>query len=883
MALAQTQRLFSFDSPLGPNKLLVNSFGGSEHISELFSFQLELVSEDFNIDWDQIIDRNVTVGIRQKDSVSFRYFNGYINNFEPMRHEGRFAYYSAEMVPWLWYLTQCQDHLIYQEKTVPQVLELIFQKLGFRDYEIKKLGDRHQPWINCCQYAENAFVFVSRIMEAEGIYYWFKHEQGKHTMIIADTAASALPVPYQSTMKYEHETGNMARTEDTIFNLNMKKVIKPNQYAHKDYNFLIPGRQLYFKGPMNQFMGSNKPLEWFDYPADIDWPADAPDWGDLRKEEIAADRVTVTGNGNCRSMAPGYRFDLVQHDRADLDLNYLITKVTHHGHEGSLAAGSDAAEATYENSFSCIPSSIQYRPGRKTEPPNIGSMQTATVVGPKGEEIYTDEYARVKVHFHWDRRPADENSSCWIRVMQPIAGPGFGHIWLPRVGQEVVVQFLEGDPDRPVITGCLYNHVNHPPYTPVPKFKDWSGIKTRSTKQGKSTEFNELRFVDTKGDELYVMHAQKDMQITVENDTIEVVDRDRTLQVKRNQTEMVQADKHNTVKGNFNEDIQGQMSINVQKDVNEKAAGNFLLQAGGEVHIKAGVRIVLEAPNITFIGTGGFIDCTALGIAIQGTNVWLNCGIGSPTGAMGAMPQLPNIPSLPAGFSMSTLANMPNLPTMVSSLTSSVTGAVSGAVSGVTGAVSGAVSSVTGAVSGAISGAAGAVSGAVSGVTGAVSGAVSGVTGAVGSAVSGATGAVSGAVSGVTGAVSGATGAVSGAVSGVTGAVSGAVSGVTGAASSGLSSLQSSLASNPFVAPGTFSGELGSLSGQTPDLNSIVEGPLAGMSGAGVPSQGPGSTGATSSGASQDGDITEVLDALDEMDPSGQGSGPGSGGAGSVP
>jgi type VI secretion system secreted protein VgrG len=855
--ITQNQRLFSLQTPLGPDKLLVNSIAGTEQLSELFKFELELVSEDFSIDWDQIVDKNVTVGIRQSDGTSFRYINGYISNFEPSKHDGRLAYYCADLVPWTWYLTLTTDNLIYQEKTVVEVIEATFQKYGFQDYDVSSLGDRHAKWMNCCQYGESAFTFVSRLMEVEGIYYFYKHEQGKHTMMLVDHLSAHVPCPFQSAIRLDHEVGaGLLRQEDTIFLSNMTKNIRPNKHAHKDFNFEIPSHQLYFEAPVQGFMGSNRNLEVYDYPGDFDWEKDAPDWGDLRQEELAVDRVEVAGNGNCRSLIPGYRFDLTQHDRPEQNLNYLVTKVTHKGHEGSWIAGTDIGSASYENTFESMPSSVQYRPGRKTESPNIQSIQTAKVVGPKGEEIYTDEWGRVKVHFHWDRKPADENSSCWIRVMQPIAGPGFGHIWLPRVGQEVVVQFVEGDPDRPLITGCLYNHENHPPYT-LPANKNWSGVKTRSTKKGKPTDFNELRFVDTKGSELYVMHAQKDMQVTVENDTIEVVDRDRTLTIKRNQTETVKGDKHNSVSGNFNEDIQGKMSLNVKKDITEKAGGTFILQAGGDIHLKAGGRIVLEAAGgITFLGANGasFINCTAAGVAIQGPQVQLNCGLPLPTGALSAVPTLPSLPNLPTGLNLSSLSSIPNL----ASATSGITGAVSGVTSGITGAVSGVTSGITGAVSGVTSGITGAVSGVTSGITGAVGGVTSGITGAVGGVTSGITGAVSGVTSGIQGAVGGVTsgiqGAVGGATSGIQGAVSGVTSGIQGAVTSGIqgavggatSGIQGAMGGVTSGIQGAVtSGIQGAVGGATSGIQGAVSGVTSGIQGA-ASGVTPGNPGAAS-------------------------------------
>jgi len=271
--------------------------------------------------------------------------------------------------------------------------------------------------------------------------------------------------------------------------------------------------------------------------------------------------------------------------------------------------------------------------------------QTAWVVGPKGEEIYTDQYGRVKVQFHWDREGTmDQNSSCWIRVMQPVAGPGFGHIWIPRIGQEVIVDFLEGDPDRPMITGCVYNMKNMPPYK-LPDNKAWSGIKTRSTMGGSEANYNELRFVDTKDSELYVMHGEKDMEITVNHDVNEIVGHDRTLQVKHDRIEQVQGDNHDTVKGESRWDVGKDLSVNVAGAVNEKAGGNFILEAAGDIHLKAGGQIILEAAQgVRFLGTGAFIDITDQ-VIVQGRQILMNCAQPQPSGALRAQPLAPSLPT----------------------------------------------------------------------------------------------------------------------------------------------------------------------------------------------------------------------------------------------
>jgi type VI secretion system secreted protein VgrG len=659
--LSQNKRVFSFDSPLGET-LLLSRFSGTEKMSDLFLFKLELASEDFTISSGQMVGQNVTAGIRCADGVSFRYWNGYISKFAPIRHEGRLAYYAAEMVPWLWFLTHTRDCRYYQNKTVPDIISETFQRYGYQDWQFNLTDqhDRHTPWEYCSQYRESAFHFVSRLMEIEGMYYYFQQQQGKHTLVMLDDRTGSTRLPLQSTFRVDRQLGaGLLRTEDTILSVDMFQEVKPTSYFHKEFNFIQPDNPLLFGSNVEDARNASQPLEIYDYPGEFEETVDGRDWSVVRQEEQEHDRTQSHGTGNGRAMMPGYRISMTDNQHPDENIDYLITGVTHEATEGTLLPGSDVQTASYNNSFTLIPFDVQYRAKRKTKTPQMLGSQTAIVVGPKGEEIYTDQYGRVKVQFHWDRvGKYDENSSCWIRVMQPIAGTQFGHIWLPRIGQEVVVDFLEGDPDRPIITGCVYNEKNMPPY-PLPSSKNWSGIKTRSTIGGTAKNYNELRFVDTKGDELYVMHAEKDMRVTVNNDTTEEVDHDRSLTVKHDQVEMIENNKHLTVNGEQREQIGGDMSLQVNGKINQKANGDIMLESAGDIHIKAGGRIILEAAQgIVFLGNGGFINVTDQ-VIIQGSQVLLNCQAAQPGGAQSASPLQPLTPSALNGGSASTAGASP--------------------------------------------------------------------------------------------------------------------------------------------------------------------------------------------------------------------------------
>lgn len=659
MSLKQADRLFYFDSPLGTDVLLVASFTGTEAISELFRFDVEFVSDDHNLDIDRILGKRVTLSILQADEETLRPFDCFVSRFRQLRPKGRLARYRAELVPWLWQLTLNDECMAYhQGKTVPELLELTFSRLGLGPPEVqisprlKADKDRHGKWDYCCQYRESSFAFISRLMEIEGIYYFFRHERGQHAMIITDSAADHKPCPYQSTFRFEHAFGpGYKRGEDRIHEWDWEKLLRPALYTHNEYNPDIPDENLLHETASSVKKRPAPTFEIYDYPGSYEARFDAQHWGRLRMEELEVDHEVITGRSNARSLLPGHKLELTHHPREDQNGQYLVTRVTHSGREGAFLPGADSDEPFYENSFTCIPSRVTYRPSRKTEDPQMLGSQTAFVVGPPGEEIHTDAQGRVKVQFHWDRKgKRNGDTCCWIRVMQPWAGRGYGQIWIPRVGQEVVVDFLEGDPDRPIITGAVYNAKSLPPYK-LPDNKTVSGFRTLSTKNGDPLKhYSELRIEDKKGEEVFAMHAERDMEVSVERDSHETIDRDRFLTVKRHQVELVEKNRHETVRGDHNEQIGEDLSATIGKDWRIKAGGDALLETGSDIHLKAGGRIILQAAaGVTFLSANGasFIDLNDSGVVIQGPMTWINCGRSIPEGARPPEPKAPELPVLP--------------------------------------------------------------------------------------------------------------------------------------------------------------------------------------------------------------------------------------------
>jgi type VI secretion system secreted protein VgrG len=546
--ITQDNRFLSIETPLGANKLLLSSFTGREGISQLFNLRLDLFSEDGNINFDQIVGRKVTVGLKLADNETQRYFNGYVGRFAQLPNEGRLAHYHAEMVPWLWFLTRTTDCVIFQNQTIPEIIQQVFKKYGFSDYELQLRGN-YQPWEYCVQYRETACNFVMRLMEQEGIFFFFKHEKGKHTLVMADSPAAHKPCPEQSQARYELSTGSgFIGEEDLISSWQMEHELRAGKYALNDYYFETPSSSLLstIEGKVDQ--GSNKKYELYDYPGEYERRSEGDAWVRLRIEEEEAAHVVINGSGNCRSFVTGFRFDLKEHRRKDQNGAYVLTSITHTAHEGGNYPGSLGKEASYSNLFTCIPHAVIFRPLRITPRPLMQGCQTATVVGPAGEEIHTDNYGRVKVQFHWDRLgKRDENSSCWVRVSHPWAGKGWGAISIPRIGQEVIIDFLEGDPDQPIIVGRVYNAEQMPPWG-LPGGKVVSGIKSNSTKGGSG--YNEMSFDDTKGTELITIHGQYDRDTTIEHDERIKVGNDKSELVGHNETISIINDRVETVGGN---------------------------------------------------------------------------------------------------------------------------------------------------------------------------------------------------------------------------------------------------------------------------------------------------------------------------------------------
>jgi type VI secretion system secreted protein VgrG len=643
-------------TPLGEEVLLLVSMTGTEYLGRLFEYRLELVSENPQIKAEKIVGQNVTISLKLGAGKT-RYFNGYIKHFTQVTAYGRLARYQATVVPWLWFLTRTADCRIYQDQKIPDIIKEVFKKHELKDFK-DSLSGSYSKKEYCVQYRETDFDFVSRLMEQEGIYYFFKHENGKHNLVLADSPSAHESYPEFDEIEYQ-AADKGTQTEGCVSDWVVKTHLQPVSYALNDFDFKDTKKALEVRAKVSRKHAAAD-YEMYDYPGKYTETGDGDGYARKRIEEIQAQYEVAKADSDCRGICPGFTFKLTDHPRDDRNGNYLITSASYKIEGNEYFSAEESGECVYSCKFTAIAADQAFRTPRTTPKPTVSGPQTAIVVGPSGEEIYTDKYGRVKVKFHWDRySKADENSSCWIRVAQAWAGKNWGAMYIPRIGQEVIVEFLEGDPDKPIITGRVYNAQAKPPYD-LPTEKTKSTLKSNSSKGGEG--FNEIRFEDKKGEEQIFIHAENDQDVRVKNDSKEYIGNERHMIVKSDQLEQVDGDKHLTVKGDQNEKIDGTISIEAGSDIHEKAGSNYGFEAGSNIHIKGGMNVVIEAGMQLSIKAGSsFVDLGPAGVSISGAMVNINSG-GSAGSGGGCSPDAAKPPKEAATEKPGKVSKAPKKP-----------------------------------------------------------------------------------------------------------------------------------------------------------------------------------------------------------------------------
>lgn len=567
-----TNRLAAIETPLGQDVLLVGGFIGQESMSGLFSFDLELLSENHSIVFEDIIGQSATVSVYLPDE-SQRYFHGIISSFsqntgDPATLETTFSSYSATLVPWVWLLQRTTDSRIYQNKTVPEIAETVFTEKGFTDYEFR-LQETYDTREYTVQYRETDYAFVCRLFEEEGIHFFFEHEIDRHVLIVADSPTENASCPFQAEAKYQTVASDSWEETDTISGFEVTRQIRSGKYTLNDYNFTMPAADLKTSTDSKVTLGPGE-RERYDYPARYSKRSSGDRLVTVRMEEEEAQITTIKGSGRCRAFITGHRFTLTDYFRDDLNnKDYLLTRIEHTLTQAGSYLGDSSTEGdtSYTNTFECIPWDTPFRPLRTTPIPVIDGLQTAVVVGPAGEEIYTDQYGRVKVQFPWDREGGNnEESSCWIRVSQGWGGPSWGAMFIPRIGHEVIVDFEEGDPNRPMITGRVYHANNMPPYE-LPANKTMSTIKSNSSPGGGGS--NEFRFEDKAGSEEIYLHGQKDWNTLIENNRTHTVGVDETISIGNNRAKSVGNDQSESIGNNKTIQVANNHTESIGVDMSE--------------------------------------------------------------------------------------------------------------------------------------------------------------------------------------------------------------------------------------------------------------------------------------------------------------------------
>ena len=623
----QANRLAAIKTKLADDELVLRGFRGEEHLSKPFTLYAELTSKNASIALGDLIAS--PVGIRlDMGRKGTRYFHGYISKITQMPSDSDGARYEAVIVPWLWLLTRTSDCRIFQEMSVIDILSKVFKDAGFTDFE-DRTSANYAKREYCVQYRETTFNFVSRLMEEEGITYFFEHKEGRHSLVLADSSSSYKPVSGFEKVEF-HPASRGDQRIDCLRQWFTESQLQPGKYSHRSYDFTKPlvGLDAMAAFP-DTFAGED--LEIFDYPGGFDSMDAGEKSASIRVQELAASQELVRASGDVMGLSAGHTFELSGHPREDQNVEYLVTGISYRFDQSQFSTGAMDGDPPFQCELTGILAKRPYRPARTTPKPTIRGPQTAFVVGKSGEEIWVDKYGRIKVLFHWDRYgKADETASCWIRVSSEMAGKKWGGVALPRIGQEVVVEFLEGDPDQPLVTGRVYNETAMPPY-PLPDKKTISTFKSNSSKGGGG--FNEIRFQDKKGEEQLFFHAERNQDIRVKKDCFEWIGENRHLVVKKNQLEKIEnnrdeivgadnkikigKDRHLKVVGKEAKEVGGSHSFTVKGDVIEVFKANHSEQVTSDYFLKADNIVIEGQSSITIKVGGSSIAIGPDGIAIK--------------------------------------------------------------------------------------------------------------------------------------------------------------------------------------------------------------------------------------------------------------------------
>jgi len=620
--------IFEADSLATPDELRITNFAGSEGLSQLFHFGLELVGAKPDIDFARFINKPAALTIlggAAGSPVRHKYF-GLVAQFEQTGRLVNHFHYRLELVPRLWLLTLRQNCRIFQNMNVQEIVQKVFDDAGFGTDDFRfALNGTPSPREYCVQYRESDFNFISRLLEDEGIFYFFEHNGTKEVLVMADSPSVHAETAPQHEVQYHDPTGQVPREVDTISEIRYRERVLTNKVALKDFNYDMPQTNLLASSQLE----SGEAHELYDYPGGFQFVEQGSPLTRRRNEEIETNRKTLFGVSDCRSFYSGYRFKLASHYRSALNEEYLLTRLSHSGGQG--ASGDQIEGGKYSNQFECIPMSQTFRPPRRTARPRVAGTQTATVVGQSSEQLYMDDKGRAKVKFHWDRDDQrNEQSSCWVRVSHGYAGAGHGIQFHPLIGDEVIVDFLEGDPDRPIIIGRVYNGDNMPPLKPEERIQNIiltpyqhrlifdDQLKTLTLNTGgsetmhfadaeDSTELgNQIKLSTANGHSILLAKGSqlKGLQIQTEaghtillqddpNPGILIRDKDQKLRLA--------FDTNNQIIELINEGT-AQIDVKCESGTINIAATDINIDASSKVKITGGAEISLSAPEIKITG-----------------------------------------------------------------------------------------------------------------------------------------------------------------------------------------------------------------------------------------------------------------------------------------